>query len=120
MRTTSRAAAAAVTVLIASAALAAPPANPMNERLLSGSEPLRLQVLGSMLRQSPYPCASMTKAAFQAVSPQGQAIWSVSCDRDGDYMLLIAPDDGGSLRVITCDAARNLGLHCWTKLNFAS
>lgn len=88
----------------AAAAASAALANPTDDRLRTLRDADRRLVLARLLAASGERCGELIEAFRQGTDRAGVAYWSVRCATGAALQVRIAPDAGGSTRIVPCHA----------------
>lgn len=104
---------AALALLLAYASAAI--ANQADNILRTMSDANRRTAFGRMLAASGERCGEVVEAYRQGRDRQENAYWSVRCSSGLAVQVRIAPDSGGSTRIVDCGAiARTRAPACFT------
>jgi hypothetical protein len=91
--------------------------NEANKQFMASSEEQRRAAFRIVLAGAGETCTGITRTYFQGETATGHAIWSVDCGGDNAYSISIAPDEGGSTKLIACRVLQQLdGMECFKPL----
>ena len=97
----------AVAVLVAVPALAAPPVNAFNQRILRMDDATRNGVMRRAVTDNGERCGRLDHAVYRG-RYRNLEMWSVRCTPGGDYAVFIGTD--ASVQVRACSTLRELRL----------
>ncbi len=92
-------------------------ANEAHRQLMASPEEDRRGAFKLILVGAGERCETITRTYFQGETSRNEAVWNIDCGADGAYSVSIAPDEGGSTKLITCSALQRLkGTECFKPL----
>ena len=89
-------------------------ANEAHEQLLSSPEDVRRAAFQLIVTGAGETCNAVTRIYFQGEAAGGHAVWNIDCGGDNAYSIDIAPNAGGSTRLIPCRLIQHVeGRECF-------